>query len=84
LGLGFIKPKLLTTIAKTTAETEDIRYAIHLLLRAAAIVEENQKQTITTNDITSAIEEENTIRKSKQLADKKYEILRIRGKLEKD
>jgi hypothetical protein len=62
-----IADKLLNMIAKTAAEVGDIRFSFQVLLTAAMIAEKNQRETLTAEDVASALEKENRIRKLKEI-----------------
>lgn len=81
---GTISNKLLTMIAKTACEVGDVRFGFRVLLTAAVQAEKARKQTIEAGDIASAIEEENRVRKIKELEALRDKLLKLKKKYEKD
>ena len=79
-----IPDKLLTVIAKTVSEHEDIRFGFRVLLTAGLLAERTKKQTVDAADIASAINQENSVPKLRELKALKDEFLRLKKKYERD
>jgi len=79
-----ISDVLLTMIAKTASEVGDVRFGFRVLLTAAMQAEKAQKQTIEAGDIASAVEEENRVRKLRELEVLRDKLLKLKKKYEKD
>jgi Cdc6-like AAA superfamily ATPase len=79
-----ISDKLLTMIAKTACEVGDVRFGFRMLLSAALNAEKAKKQVIEAADVASAVEEENRIRKIRELEVLRDKLLKLKKKYEKD
>jgi Cdc6-like AAA superfamily ATPase len=71
-------------IAKTASDVGDIRFSFHVLLTAALVAEKDQRQTITTDDVASAIEEENRITRLQQIEALKDKLIEMKKRFSKD
>jgi cell division control protein 6 len=79
-----ISDKLLTTIAKTASEVGDVRFGFRVLLSAALKAEKAQKRIIEAADVASAVEDENRVRKLRELEALRDKLLKLKKKYEKD
>ena len=79
-----ISDKLLTTIAKTASEVGGVRFGFRVLLSAALKAEKTQKRTIEAADVASAVEEENRVRKLRELEALRDKLLKLKKKYERD
>jgi cell division control protein 6 len=79
-----ISNKLLTTIAKKVSEVGDVRFGLRILLTAGLLAEKTRKQTIEPTEIASAIEEENRVRKLRELEALRDKLLELKKKYQKD
>jgi Cdc6-like AAA superfamily ATPase len=78
-----ITDKLLTMIAKTASDVGDVRFGFRILLTAALIAEEAQRQNIIAGDVASAVEEENRVRKLREMEALRDKLLNLKKKYEK-
>jgi cell division control protein 6 len=79
-----ITDKMLNMIAKTAAEVGDIRFSFQVLLTAALLAEKNHRETISAEDIASALEKENRIRKLKEIEALRDKLLKRLKKYERN
>jgi cell division control protein 6 len=78
-----ISDKLLTAIAKTASEVGDVRFGFRILLSAALEAEKAQKRTIEAADVASAVEEENRVRKLRELEALRDKFLKLKKKYQR-
>jgi cell division control protein 6 len=79
-----ITDNLLSTIANTVCNVGDVRFGFRVLLTAALSAEKARRQTIEAGDIASAVEEENRVRKLRELETLRDKLLKLKKKYEKD
>jgi cell division control protein 6 len=79
-----IADKLLTMIAKIVCDVGDVRFGFRILLTAALSAEKARKQTIDADDVASAVEEENRVRKIKELEALRQKLLNLKRKYDRD
>ena len=79
-----ISDVLLTMIAKTVSEVGDVRFGFRVLLTAALLTEKAGRQRTEAADIASAVEEENRVRKIRELEALRDKLLKLKKKYEKD
>ena len=79
-----ISDVLLTMIAKTACEVGDVRFGFRVLLTATLLAEKAGRQRTEAADIASAVEEENKVRKIRELEALRDKLLKLKKKYEKD
>jgi Cdc6-like AAA superfamily ATPase len=79
-----VADKLLATVAKTVCDVGDVRFGFRVLLSAALLAEKGRRQTIEAGDVASAAEEENRVRKLRDLETLRDKLLKLKKKYEKD
>jgi len=79
-----VADKLLATVAKTACDIGDVRFGFRVLLSAALMAEKARRQTIEAGDVASAVEEENRVRKLRDLETLRDKLLKLKKKYEKD
>ena len=78
-----VADKLLATVAKTVCDVGDVRFGFRVLLSAALLAEKDRRQTIEEGDVASAVEEENRVRKIRELEALRDKLLKLKKKHEK-
>jgi cell division control protein 6 len=79
-----VTDKLLATVAKTVCDVGDVRFGFRVLLSAALLAEKGRRQTIEAGDVASAVEEENRVRKIRELEALRDKLLELKKKRKRD
>jgi Cdc6-like AAA superfamily ATPase len=79
-----VADKLLAIVAKTVCDIGDVRFGFRVLLSAALLAEKARRQTIEAGDVASAVEEENRVRKMRDLDVLEQKLLDLKRKYHRD
>jgi len=79
-----VADKLLAIVAKTVCDIGDVRFGFRVLLSAALLAEKDRRQAVEASDIASAVEEENRVRKMRDLDVLEQKLLDLKRKYHRD
>jgi len=83
-GPNAITDKLLSTVAEAVAQVGDVRFGFQILLAAASLADKAGRKAIGAGEVASAAEEENRIRKIRELEALRDKLLKLKRKYEKN